>query len=97
MLKDALENALVITCKWRGIAYDPSVNVFTEFDEFLEGKDLDTLDKARDRGDISQETYWSELKRRRVLSGEFEPDKERERLLDELPGDAPDTTTGEGS
>lgn len=95
MLKDALENAMVITCKWKNVVYDPSVNVFTEFDEFLEGKDLDALNSARDRGDISRETYWEEYQRRGVLSAEFDPDIEAQRLLDELPGDGIDTTDGE--
>lgn len=93
-LKDALENAMVITCQWLGIrpdAYDPVVNVFTEFDEFLEGKDLDALQAARAGKDISQLTYWEELRRRAVLSPEFDPEVEEARLLAELPGDGVDT------
>jgi hypothetical protein len=93
-LKDALENAMVMTCSFMNIReaeYDPTVAVFTEFDEFLEGKDLDALSAAREKGDISQETYWEELKRRRVLSDEFDADRERDRLLLETPGDGEDT------
>lgn len=95
-LKDALENAMVITCKFMGVApaeYDPTVSVFVEFDEFMEGKDLDTLDSARDRKDISQLTYWEELKRRAVLSPEFNAETEEKRLMDELPGDGADNNT----
>ena len=40
---------------------------------------------------ISQETYWHELKRRGVLSPEFDVETEQQRLLDELPGDGVDT------
>lgn len=89
-LKNALENALVITCKFMGIktdTYDPVVSVYTEFDDFLEGKDLDALAAARASKDISQETYWFELRRRSVLSPEFDPKVERERLLEETPSD----------
>lgn len=97
-LKNALENALVLTCKWLSIAdseYDPVAQVYTEFDEFLDGKDLDALAAARyptngAKPDISQETYWCELKRRGVLSADFDADEETERLLKELPGDGED-------
>ena len=92
-LKDALENAMVITCKFKNItpeAYDPVVGVYTEFDEFVDGKDLESLDADRDRGDISQETLWEEKKRRGVYGAEFTPDRERERLLKEVPADGPD-------
>jgi hypothetical protein len=99
-LKDALENAFVMTCMWLGISsetYDPTVAVYTEFDEFMEGKDLDALDKARERKDISRETFWDELKRRSVLSPEFDCDVEEQRLLEELPGDGMDTTVDDNA
>lgn len=90
MLKDTLENALVITCMWLNITketYDPEVNVYTEFDNFLDGgADLETLNKARENGDLSQETYWSELKRRKTLSPEFDAETERDRIAEEAPG-----------
>jgi len=88
-LKDTLENALVLTCMWMAITdYSPEVNVYTEFDDFLDGNaDLTELGAARTRGDLSQETYWVELKRRKVLSPEFDAEKERERLLTELPAE----------
>jgi hypothetical protein len=102
-LKNALENALVLTCKWLGIddsTYSPEVNVYTEFDDFADGNaDLTELGAARGRHDISLETYWSELKRRKTLSPEFDADKEKLRLLDELPAEglddgAQDDTSG---
>ena len=91
-LKDTLENALLITAKWMGISgYEPEVNVYTEFDDLTDGgQDLDALNSARERGDISQETYWSELKRRKVLSPEFDADAERMRILAEIPSDTQD-------
>lgn len=89
MLKNALENAMVLTGMWFNIQqteYDPEVNVYTEFDDVLDdGKDVEALNSARERKDISQETYWIELKRRKVLAPEFDADVERDRLLKELP------------
>lgn len=93
-LKDALENAVVITCLWLDIpadTYDPSVSVFTEFDDWTDGKDVDALNTARTNKDISRETYWFELRRRGILSPEFDAEVEEQRLLDEVPGDGLDT------
>ena len=88
-LKDTLENAFMITCMYMGITgYEPEINVYTEFDEFMDGNsDVEALGKARENGDLSQETYWSELKRRKVLSPEFDAEDERKRLLEEIPAD----------
>lgn len=93
-LKDTLENAMLLTCMWFGITdYEPEVNVYTEFDDFADGNaDLTELGAARGRKDLSQETYWSELKRRKVLSPEFNAETERERLLNELPAEGLDET-----
>lgn len=91
ILKNALENALVITCKWLSIAtetYDPEVKVYDDYDSFDgEGKDVEALNQMRTNGDLSQDTLWSEMKRRRILSAEFDIEKEKERLLDEIPAD----------
>lgn len=95
MLGNALEEALLITAKFMGLTYDPSVSVFTEFDEFTEGEDLDALNNARDRNDISRETLWEELQRRNVLSSNFTAEREQGRLLRELPGDVTDEGTGD--
>lgn len=90
-LKNCLENALVLTCMWMGIGtadYEPEVNVYTEFDQFADTQqDLTAITAARAAGDISRETMWSEWKRRRVLSPEFDADAEKKRLLEEMPGD----------
>lgn len=85
-LKDALENALKITCEWMELDYEPEVNVYTGFDNVLDdGSDLTELGAARRAGDISLETYWEELKRRKVLSPEFNAGREKERLLADIP------------
>lgn len=88
-LKDALENALVITAEYMSRSdYEPEVNVYTEFDNFTDGgTDLDALATAREKGDISQETYLNELRRRKVLSPEWTIEQERKRLLEEVPAD----------
>lgn len=95
-LKDALENALAVTMKWMNKDYEPEVNVYTGFDNVLDdGSDLEELGKAKERGDISLETYWEELKRRKVLSPEFNAERERKRLLEDIPTDAVDTSENE--
>jgi hypothetical protein len=88
-LKNSLENALVITAMWMNLKdYDPEVNVYTDFDDFSENaKDVETLDKARERKDISRETYLSELKRRKILSAEFNAEADMKLLLEETPNE----------
>jgi hypothetical protein len=87
-LKDALENAMRITMMYMKVDAEPEVNVYTGFDNVTDdGSDLDALDKARARGDISQETFLFELKRRKVLSPEFSYEVEKKRMLDDIPDD----------
>lgn len=96
LLKNTLENALVITDMWLGIdaaIYDPTVYVFLDFDNIKDdGTDIAALNSARDRGDISQETYLEEYKRRDVLSSDFDFETERDRLMKELPADGADNS-----
>jgi hypothetical protein len=100
-LKDALENAMVGTCKFLNIGadvYDPQVQVYTEFDEFTDDTENDILSADRDRGDLSRETLWHERKRRGVYGPEFDPETETERLLSEVPSDdGEDTIDPEGN
>lgn len=97
-LKDAIENALLITMKWLNIDFEPEVNVYTGFDDVLDnGNDLEELGKAKERGDISLETYWEELKRRKVLSPEFNVERERKRLLDDIPSEGADMSENEAN
>jgi len=88
-LQDALANALRITALWFGIRdWEPEVKVFTDFDVDGEGADdLNQLRQARDGGDLSQRSYWKELKRRNVLAPDFDPEAEEEALAEEGPGD----------
>lgn len=96
-LKGTLEHALRITAKWESIK-DAVVRVFvfTEFDEFMGSEDIAELNTARSNGDISQETYWFECKRRGFLSDGFDPKKEKQLLLTESasPDDDPRNSGG---
>ena len=86
--KDALERALGLTEMWLGETAAPEVEIKTDF--ALDLKDDDgsaDLIEARKNGDLSQDTLWSELKRRGKLSANFDADEERKRLLAEAPGD----------
>jgi len=87
-LKDCLKNALIITMKYMNLSYKPEVNVYTGFDNVLDdGTDLEALDKARARGDLSLETFLAEFKRRKVLSPEFRFEEESKRILNEIPSE----------
>lgn len=92
-LQNALVNALLIANEYMNISYSPVVDVYTEFDEFYDDKSLDSLAKDRDRGDLSQRSYWKEMKRRGIYSRDFDPDQEQRLLLAETPGDGVDTPT----
>lgn len=87
LLKDALEQAFVYTAQWLSLP-DPEVFVHTDFAIEL-GADQapEVLLSLRTQRAISEETLWAEMKRRGLLSPEFDPDRERELLLSELPSD----------
>jgi len=86
-LGDTLENALNITAMWMAIEYEPTVHVFAEFDDWMEGEDIDALLSMREKGDISAKTLHEEMQRRGVLSSNFTSERETLRLLAELPRD----------
>lgn len=83
-LKDALENAFVITAKYLAIKYDPVVDVFTDFDEFIDGKDSETIIAAVNGKVISRKTARFELKRRNILSADFNEEAEQKELLKDI-------------
>lgn len=95
-LKDSLENAMAITMKYMKVNAAPEVNVYTGFDNVTDdGSDLEALATARENRDISQETYLFELKRRKVLSPEFNFEEEKKRLLEDIPVDNGIDTVGD--
>lgn len=88
LLKDALENAFLITARYMNIDYETEVNVYNDFDNISDSNaDVDNLLQARQNGDLSQETLWFEMKRRKILSPEFDSEAERNRILEEIPSD----------
>lgn len=84
-LEVALEAAFEYASEWNGkMDTTPDVKLNTEFGLSLrEAKDLDMLLQTRKNGDLSQETYWSELRRRGILPDEFDPAAEKELLARE--------------
>lgn len=80
-LKDALEQAFVITAMWQNESMEATVSVFTDFEAGLGEDDGfgDLLTMRRDK-DLSQATLWEEAKRRGRLGDEFTEERELERL-----------------
>lgn len=91
-LKDALEQAWKITCMWLGQKdVSPIVKIHTDFGvDFEAGTELAALQAARAAKDLSQRTFWDELKRRGTLSDDFDPDAEEEALAEEQQGLVPE-------
>ena len=87
----AMEQALSYLLAWEGDTTTSTAGWIILPVEFgpdvIEAADLQTLDNARARGDISQVTYWKELRRRGLLADDFDPAKERQQLEDEDPAD----------
>jgi hypothetical protein len=72
---------------WMNIAQQPEVvislaNLLLDLEGGTEFQDLLSM---RSSGDLSQETLWAEAKRRGRLSPEFDPKKERQAIIDEMP------------
>jgi hypothetical protein len=85
-LKDALEQAYRLTGLWLRDTTPTVVKIFTDFAlEIGDDKGPDALATMRSTGDLSQQTLWDEMKRRNVLSSDFDADAERLRLEEELP------------
>lgn len=88
ILKDMLENCFMLTAKYMGIDYETEVNVYTDFDNVSDtNADIDNLLTARQNGDLSRETLWFEMKRRKVLSPEFDATQESANIINEIPSD----------
>lgn len=85
-LGNVLEEAMLLTAKWLKINYDPIVNVFDEFDDYIDpAADVTALQQARTTRDISRKTYLQELQRRKVISQSFDPEADLAELLAETP------------
>lgn len=81
--KDAMELALQYTADWMKIESGGSVLINTEFGiEESTQADLQTLDSARTRHDISRVAYLDELVRRGILNEEYDAEDDKE-LIDQ--------------
>lgn len=84
--EDAVNKALEYTAAWMRIGENKggTVKVNREFGpENIDAADLNTLDKARDRRDISRSAYIAELKRRAILQDEYDPEADQDELKTE--------------
>ncbi len=89
--ENALEQAWKITCMWLGQKLEPQVEIYTDFGVDMTAQtDLDTLVKCEAAGVISKLTTQEELKRRGVLSDDFDPEEEEERLAEQQQGLEPE-------
>lgn len=85
---NAMEHVLKYMLVWEGDTEtdtDGWIILPVEFGpETVEVADLQTLEAARARGDISRETYWAELKRRGILADSFSAVDEARYIEDEM-------------
>lgn len=93
-LKDAMENALRYTAMWLkedqqaefdlpGLKYLRQGGAEDKAPEIL----LDLWKGNGQEPGLSRMTLWDELRNRAILSPEFDPEEEEQRIIDEMPGD----------
>lgn len=91
LLKDALERAFVYTAMWLGLSLELAVYVDTDFAiEPGAEKAPDVLLVMHERNVISTATLREEMKRRAILSPEFDSEQEDRRIEQEMPEDGED-------
>lgn len=92
-LKDALEQALIITGEWLGLSgYEPSVSINTDFDIGLGDENgFAHVLALRERGEISREAVIHEAKRRDLLDDDYDADEDAKEILEEDFGDDDET------
>jgi hypothetical protein len=85
--KDALENMLMFTAQWMKL--DDGGSIMLDSDDVglseADTTHLDAIDKARKNKDISRKAYLEELKRRSVLSEEFDIEEDAAERESEAP------------
>ncbi len=85
--KDVVEEALQDIADWVNAETGGSVEIKGEFtEEEANQAELDTLNKARDRRDISRPAYLEELKRRKILCDDYDAEEDKA-LIDEEAAD----------
>ncbi len=80
-LEDAIEQALQMTADYLGLMSGGSAEVYDEFAEPPPQGTVGELTSLSTLSKISLPTLWYELKRRRVLSEDFDPAAEFERIM----------------
>jgi hypothetical protein len=90
-LQDALEHAFGFMAEFIGLGEDAggSLVVNCEFGVPSGWGDVAQLLAARVAGEISRETYWSEMQRRGFLADDFDSEVEASRLGSEAPAFGP--------
>lgn len=89
--KDAFELALQYTADWLKLGEKKGGSIAYQIKPDIsvgESKELDALDSARERRDISRKTYLNEMQRRDILSPEFDEAKDKLEIDKEPPPDA---------
>jgi len=82
--KDVLEQAFVFTTEWLGSPAEVEVSIDTDFNVLAtDAAQLNSLEKARDRKDISHKTYLDEQKRRGILRADLDVEDEIEAVAEE--------------
>ncbi len=86
-MQDALENVLQLMAMWTGKKDGGSVEIRGNFVlPRQDSQEIQALVNMRQLGEISRNTLYVELKRRGVLSEDFDEEREIERLSVEGPG-----------
>jgi hypothetical protein len=84
--EDAIAQALWFTAKWLNQEDGGTVELLKDYGtREINHLDLDSLDKARGRHDISRKTYLNELRLRGVLNEDFDAEEDLEEIMDEAP------------
>lgn len=91
-LENAMQQAFMLMALWSKLPADAvgGVNINEDFGlSLISGKDEDTLLKSRLSGELSRESYLTELKRRNVLRNELDIEEEIDRIETEGRTDPP--------
>lgn len=84
IFEDSIASALQMTADWMKLPEGGTVELVKDYDVAeVDSAGLDTLNKARDRRDISRVAYLEELRLRGLLSEDFDAEEDAQELQDE--------------
>lgn len=87
-LKDALEQAMKFTAQWLNDTTEPEIVVHADFAIDIESDQApQVLLTLHERKVISRKALINEVKRRDILTSDYDEDKDLEEVLKELPGE----------